>query len=142
MRAAGARPPALTGVIALPVIVALAVRSITACLWPGELPLAPGLRLDEGQPALDLLGLGPGLAEAGLQLLHLGASGVDLGIGLGEREPVRLGMETHEQVAGRHDGVVANAQVDDAAGHFAGDLASCDGGAKSPDFLYGGPSAP
>src|SRR5918993_3617461 len=66
---------------------------------PEKIALALGLRLDEDQPALGFLGLCPGLAKAGLQLLHCGASGVDLGIGLGERQPVRFGIEAHQQVA-------------------------------------------
>ena len=88
----------------------------------GQLALALRLHLEIGQPVLGFLRVGPGLAQAHLELLDRGARGVDLGLGLGERQPVGLGIEPHQHVAGRHDRVVAHAHLDDAARHFAGDL--------------------
>ena len=81
-----------------------------------------GLGLKIRQFVLGLGGLGPDLAQAHLELLDGGTRGIDLGFGLGEGQLVGRGIETQQHVAGRDDRVVADAHLDDAAGHFARDL--------------------
>ena len=84
--------------------------------------MAFGLGLKIRQLVLGLGGLGPDLAQAHLELLDGGARGIDFGFGFGQRQLVGRGIETQQHVAGRDHGVVADAHVDDAARHFAGDL--------------------
>ena len=57
----------------------------------GQLALPLRLHLEIGEPVLGFLRVGAGLAQAHLELLDGGARGVDLGIGLGERQPIGLG---------------------------------------------------
>ena len=80
------------------------------------------LGLQIRQLVLGLLGLGPDLAQARLELLDGGARGIDLGLGLGERQLIGRRIEAHQHVARRDDRMVADPHLDDAAGNFAGDL--------------------
>ena len=89
---------------------------------PDRSRCALGLRLQERQLVLGLFGFGPDLAQARLELLDGGARGIDVGLGLGERKLVGGGIEAHQHVAGLDDRMVPDPHLDDAAGHFAGDL--------------------
>jgi hypothetical protein len=87
-----------------------------------QFALAFGLCLQKSQPVFGFLRVGLGLAQAHLELFDGGARRVDLGFGLGERQPVRLGIEPHQQIPSGHDGVVANPHLDHATGNLTGDL--------------------
>ena len=74
------------------------------------------------QLVLGLPGFGPDLAQVGLHLLDRSPRRVDFCLGLGERQLVVRGLQAHEHVACRNSRVIVDAQLHDAAGHFAGDL--------------------
>ena len=70
----------------------------------------------------DSLRFGPDLAQARLELFDSRASGIDVGIGLGQRELIGRGIEPNQQFIRLDDRVVLDPNLDDTAGNFTGDL--------------------
>ncbi len=88
----------------------------------GQFALALRLGLQIHQLVLRLLGFGPDLVQAGLELLDGGARGIDFGFRLGERQLVGRRIEAEQHVAGGNGRMIVDPHLDDAAGNFAGDL--------------------